>query len=1210
MRPFGCLVTILNTLDPLGKFDGKVDKEFLVGYSINSKAFRVFNSRTRIVQETLHIKFLESKPNVIGIGPKWMFDIDTLTKSMNYQPVVAGNQPNDNTCIKENLDAGKVEKETVSAQQYVLLTLWSTGSQDPQNTSDDVANAAFDVKENDNYVYVSANGNDKTNNKKHDEKAIRDDKGKSPIDSLTGVRDLRAEFEEFSFTTLIGSNFGIARKSSFVDSSKYPDDLVMPELEDIIYSDDEEDVGVEADLSNLGTNIPISLILTTKLHKDHPVNQIIGDLHSAPQTRSMARMVKEQGGLHQINDEDFHSYLPKGKRAIGLKWIFRNKKDKRGIVIKNKARFFVQGHTQEEGIDYDEVFAPVVRIEAIWLFLACASFMGFMVYQMDVKSAFLYETIKEEVYVYQPLEFEDLDYPDKVYKVAKELYELHQAPRAFYETLANYLLENGFQRGKIDQTLLIKKQKGDILLVQVFVDDIIFGSTNKELCKAFETLMKDKFQMSSMGELTFFLRLQVKQMDDGIFIKKPLLKDLDSEDVDVHIYMLMIRSLMYLTPSRPDIMFAVCAYARFQVTTKVLHLHVVKRIFRSLVNAVEGITAMATVKKVSDVVQLRALIDGKKVVVSEDIIRRDLHLDDADGVDCLPNEEIFAELAQMGYEKPPPKLTFYKLSCSMASAIICLAAGRKFNFSKYIFDSMVRNVDSPSKFLMYPPFLQVVMDNQVDDMTSHNTRYISSALTQKVFANMRRVRKGFSGVETPLFASMLVKLQPQVKEEEEEVKVPITPALPSPTSSPSPPPQDPTLTPHATPLASPPQEQPITTSKTSMSFLTTLMETCASLLQKVAELEQDKHSQALEILQLKKRVKKLEKKKRSKSLGFKRLRRVGGDIEAVDADEGITLVDVETQEEGVSAAEPTVFDDEEVTMTMAQTLIKLKAEKAKLLDEHIAQKLHDEEVQKAAARDKQEKANLERAIELQKQYDDKEENIDWSAVAEQNMDGYKMKYFRRMTYNKVRPIFEREYKKIQTLFKLDKNVKEPKKKRVTDETLLQESFKKLREAEVSVSEFKDEALEFKYPIIDWEIYTKCSRTYWKIIRVSGITEAYQIFEDMHKGFDREELVALWNLVKEKFNADDVLWKLQRYMHASLTWKLYIDCGVHHVSSTRGHAIFMLTEKDYPLSNAVMILMLSGKLQVEKDNEMARDLVMKIFIEANKPKSRSLDTSSK
>ncbi|GJT98343.1 putative ribonuclease H-like domain-containing protein [Tanacetum coccineum] len=209
--------------------------------------------------------------------------------------------------------------------------------------------------------------------------------------------------------------------------------------------------------------------------------------------------------------------LPYGKRAIGTKWVYRNKKDERGIVIRNKARLVAHGYNQEEGIDYDEVFAPVARIEAIRLFLAYASFKDFVVYQMDVKNAFLYGKIKEEIYVCQPPGFEDPEFPDRVYKVEKALYGLHQAPRAWYETLSTYLLDNGFQRGKIDKTLFIKRVKGDILLVQVYVDDIIFGSTKKSLCTEFEKLMHKKFQMSSMGELTFFLGLQVIQKDYVIF---------------------------------------------------------------------------------------------------------------------------------------------------------------------------------------------------------------------------------------------------------------------------------------------------------------------------------------------------------------------------------------------------------------------------------------------------------------------------------------------------------------------------------------------------------------------------------------------------------------------------------------------------------------------------------------------------------------------
>nr|GEV51828.1 hypothetical protein [Tanacetum cinerariifolium] len=519
MRPFGCLVTILNTIDSLGKFDEKLDEGFLVGYSVNSKAFRVFNSRTSIVQETLHVNFLKNKPNIAGSGPTWLFDIDSLTRTMNNQSL-----------------------------QEIKLTLVQKNDRD---VAFDGKEHDFDAKKPESEVSVSPSSSAQL--RKQDDKPKKEAKGKSLVKYFTGYRDLSAKFEDCSDNSI--------NEVNAADASQLLDDPDMPELEDITYSDDEDDVGAEADFNNLETSIIVSLIPTTKVYKDYPVSQIIGDMSSTTQTRSMTRVVKDQGGLSQIFDDDFHTCmfacflsqeepkrkvwvlvdLPYGKRAIGTKWVYKNKKDERGIAIKNKARLIAQGHTQKEGIDYEEFFAPVATIEAIRLFLAYASFMGFMVYQMDVKSAFLYRNIEEEIYVCQPSGFEDPDHPDKVYKVVKALYGLHQAPRAWYETLANYLLENGFQRGKIDQTLFIKRQKGDILLVQIYKDDIIFSATNKDLCKSFEKLMKDKFQMSSIGELTFFLGLQ----------------DPDGEDVDVHTYRLIIGSLMYLTSSRPDIMFAV-----------------------------------------------------------------------------------------------------------------------------------------------------------------------------------------------------------------------------------------------------------------------------------------------------------------------------------------------------------------------------------------------------------------------------------------------------------------------------------------------------------------------------------------------------------------------------------------------------------------------------------------------------------------------------
>nr|GEZ45268.1 hypothetical protein [Tanacetum cinerariifolium] len=441
----------------------------------------------------------------------------------------------------------------------------------------------------------------------------------------------------------------------------------------------------------------------------------------------------------------------------------------------------------------------------------------------------------------------------------------------------------------------------------------------------------------------------------------------------------------------------------------------------------------------NDVVKLQALTDRKKVVITEDVIRKNIRLDDADGVECFPNEEICAELARMGYEKPPPKLT---------------------------------------------------------------------------------IGKGFFGVETPLFAAMLV--QPQATKVEEDVEVPAAPTLPSPTSAPSPPPQDPIPTSlQAQPASpsSPPQEQPT----------------------------------------------KLEKTRRSKHSGLKRLKKVGTS-QRVESSVDTVVEDVSAATKDANVAEPTMFDDEEVTMTIAQTLIKIKAEKAKLLDEQLAKRLHNEEVEQATAREKQEKDDLERAQVLQQQYDDKEENIDWNAVAEQiqekhldnikkyqslkrkpisiaqarknmiiylkNMAGYTMEHFKGMAYDK---------------------------KRVAEETLLQESFKKLKSVEVSGFESTQET-----PTINPKEMSEED--------VQNMLEIVPVFE-----FKVEAL----------------------------------QVKVHQVSSTtRRHDMFILTEKNYPLSDRVMTLMLSAKLQVEEDSDMARDLVIKIFMKDNKPKIRSLDTSSK
>jgi len=207
---------------------------------------------------------------------------------------------------------------------------------------------------------------------------------------------------------------------------------------------------------------------------------------------------------------------PEHKNIIGTKWVFRNKLNEQGEVIRNKVRLVAQGYSQQEGIDYTETFAPVARLEAIRLLLSYAVNHNITLYQMDVKSAFLNGVISEEVFVKQPHGFEDLKHPDYVYKLKKSLYGLKQAPRAWYDRLSNFLLKNDFKRGQVDTTLFKKTLEKDILVVQIYVDDIIFGSTNASLCKEFSKMMQDEFEMSMMGELKFFLGIQINQCKDGV----------------------------------------------------------------------------------------------------------------------------------------------------------------------------------------------------------------------------------------------------------------------------------------------------------------------------------------------------------------------------------------------------------------------------------------------------------------------------------------------------------------------------------------------------------------------------------------------------------------------------------------------------------------------------------------------------------------------
>nr|GEU83895.1 retrovirus-related Pol polyprotein from transposon TNT 1-94 [Tanacetum cinerariifolium] len=371
--------------------------------------------------------------------------------------------------------------------------------------------------------------------------------------------------------------------------------------------------------------------------KDHPLEQVIGEPSRPVLTRNQLRSdgdmcmysltvstmepnnVKEamtdpawiesmQEEILQFKRLDVWVLVPAPDNIspLTLKWLFKNEHDEEQTVIQNKSRLVVRGYRQEEGINFEESFTSVARMEAIRIFLAYDAHKSFYVFQIDVKTAVLHGSLKEDVYVCQHEGFIDADHPSHVYKLKKALYGLKQAPRAWYDELSTFLQQNHFFKGTIDPTLFIRRFHDDILVVHVYIDDIIFGSTHPRYIQLFSDLMKSCFEMSMMGEMTFFLGLQVNQSPCGIFINQSnyvleILKkygmescdpvgtpmeikdklDLDQNGppVDAMKYRSMIGALLYLTSSRPNIVHTTCLCARYQAKPTEKHLKEVKRIF-------------------------------------------------------------------------------------------------------------------------------------------------------------------------------------------------------------------------------------------------------------------------------------------------------------------------------------------------------------------------------------------------------------------------------------------------------------------------------------------------------------------------------------------------------------------------------------------------------------------------------------------------------
>ena len=539
LRVFGCKCYVHNNgKDQLGKFDLRSDEATFLGYSSTSKAYKVLNRRTNKIEESIHVKFDEhSIPNSTEVdkgcldacaapfpSSSYHFDEDPGSDLDSPIPLRADAPP-------FNLQAPDVSQSSHPEEE------------DPS------VNTQPEINE-----------------------SVRHDLGS-------------ASQQEAAHQPIVVS----PSRRTFQQAKAHPSTLIL--------SPTREGVTTRSHYNNL-----CAFQAFVSLQEPKNIQEALKDVDWIQAMQEELEEFKRNKVWHLVPQ-------PHKKTIIGTRWVFRNKLDDKGSVIRNKARLVAQGYNQQEGIDYDETYAPVARIEAIRLLIAFASFKGFKLFQMDVKTAFLNDTLNEEVYVKQPPGFEDARFPNHVYFLDKALYGLKQAPRAWYDCLSDYLASQGYRRGTIDKTLFLKEQKGELLIVQVYVDDIIFGSTNRDLVESFKETMSKRFNMSLIGELKFFLGLQINQKEEGIEIhQQKYLKEIlqkyemesskpfptplsittkldqgtESAKVNETSYRGMVGSLMYLTASRPDILFATSLCARFQCDPRESHLSMIKRIFRYL----------------------------------------------------------------------------------------------------------------------------------------------------------------------------------------------------------------------------------------------------------------------------------------------------------------------------------------------------------------------------------------------------------------------------------------------------------------------------------------------------------------------------------------------------------------------------------------------------------------------------------------------------
>ncbi|GJX46615.1 retrovirus-related pol polyprotein from transposon TNT 1-94 [Tanacetum coccineum] len=606
LHVFGALCYPTNDCENLGKLQPKADIGIFIGYAPTKKAFQIYNRRTRRIIETIHVDFDELTAMASehsSSGPA-LHDMTPVTISSGLMP----NPPPSTPFVPPSrsdwdLLFQPMFDESLNPPPYVDLQAPEVIAPIPEVVAPE-------------HAVLTGSPSSTT----------VDQDAPSPSNSHT---------TQETQTPIISHN--VEEDNHDIEVAHMGHDLYFGIPIPEVASDQSSSSDV------IHTIVPPDHQVSehnSKWTKDHPLENIIGNLDRPVSTRlqlheqalfcyydafltsvepknykdalTQACWIEAmQEELHEFKRLEVWELVPPPDKAfvITLKWIYKVKLDELGGILKNKARLVAHGYRQEEGIDFEESFAPVARLEAIRIFLAFAAHMNMVVYQMDVKTTFLNGNLREEVYVSQPDGFVDPDKPNYVYKLKKSLYGLKQAPRAWYDMLSSFLISNDFSKGSVDPTLFIRREGKELLLVQIYVDDIIFAASTPELCDLFAKIMCSKFKMSMMGKISFFLGLQISQSPRGIFInqskyaleslkkygfescdpvdtpmveKSKLDEDKEGKAVDPSHYRGMIGTLLYLTASRPDLQFAICMCARYQARPTKKHLNTVKRIFRYL----------------------------------------------------------------------------------------------------------------------------------------------------------------------------------------------------------------------------------------------------------------------------------------------------------------------------------------------------------------------------------------------------------------------------------------------------------------------------------------------------------------------------------------------------------------------------------------------------------------------------------------------------